>query len=231
MTVLPRPFDNYTSYEGHGGIDYPEPRNTPVRASGSGVIDWSGYYSQRGGYAKFITYDCGCRHGYYHFDREQGLKRGARVVYGQVFAYVGGLGLYSTGPHLHHEVWNGHSSIIRPPQYWNYVDRNRYVGDGSMAGGIVKPERKIEDDMGIVIVAGNKKGWITKGMAFADNFTEPLTVLTVAEIGALNWWSQNGIPYRKAEWSAEDILTLIKQRGVRPVEGVNEYTNYDAVNY
>jgi len=132
---MPRPFYWWTTYEGHGGIDYPEARGTGVPASGPGVIDFSGYYSARGGWAKFIQYDNGQRHGYYHFDREQGMGVGARVEYGTIFAYVGGTGLYSTGPHLHHEVWDGRSSIIKPPAYWQYVDINSWVGDGSASGG------------------------------------------------------------------------------------------------
>lgn len=139
MAVLPKPFYRWTTYEGHGGIDYPYPRGTPVLASGGGYIDFSGYYSDRGGFAKFIQYDCGCRHGYYHFDREAGLGRGARVEYGTPFAFVGGLGQLSTGPHLHHEVWSGRSSIIKPPGYWNYIDRTSYVGDGAGASGGSRP--------------------------------------------------------------------------------------------
>lgn len=134
MTVLARPFYHWTTYEGHGGIDYPQARGTGVPASGPGVIDFSGYYSARGGWAKFIQYDCGCRHGYYHFDREQGLSVGDRVDYGTIFAFVGGTGLYSTGPHLHHEVWDGHSLIIKPPAYWQFVNINSWVGDGTFSG-------------------------------------------------------------------------------------------------
>lgn len=149
MTVLPRPFDRWTTYPGHGGIDYPAPRGTLVRASGPGFIDFSGYYSPRGGFAKFITYDCGCRHGYYHFDSDRGLGVGARVDYGTPFAFVGSLGLNSTGPHLHHEVWNGHAGIIRPPAYWEHVDQSRYVGDGSTAGDehpFIPPTQESEED-------------------------------------------------------------------------------------
>lgn len=152
MSKLPRPFDRWTTYPGHGGIDYPQARGTLVRASGPGFIDWSGYYNARGGYAKFITYDNGQRHGYYHFDREAGGRVGDRVDYGTGFAYVGSLGQNSTGPHLHHEVWNGHTSIIKPPAYWDYVDASRYVGDGTPSGGGGTPLptpilEETEDDM------------------------------------------------------------------------------------
>jgi murein DD-endopeptidase MepM/ murein hydrolase activator NlpD len=101
-------------------------------ASGPGVVDFSAWYSARGGFAKFIRYDAGFRCGYYHLPGLDGLSVGDRVDYGTVFAYVGTTGA-STGPHLHHEVWvNG--QIMRGDTYWNYIDMNRYVGDGSAAG-------------------------------------------------------------------------------------------------
>lgn len=133
MSPLPRPFDAWTTYEGHGGIDYPQPTGTPIRASGTGVVDFSGWYSDRGGYAKFITYHNGDRHGYYHLVDLDGLSVGAAVTEGTTFGYVGNTG-YSTGPHLHHEVWRS-SSIIRPPDYWDHVDAARYVGQPQPAGG------------------------------------------------------------------------------------------------
>lgn len=146
MAKLARPFARWTTYEGHGGIDYPYPRNTPVRASGPGVVDWAGYYSARGGYAKFITYDNGLRYGYYHFDDNWGFQKGDRVDYGTAFARVGSLGMLSTGPHLHHEVWQN-GTIIKPPAYWNYVDKNSYVGDGSGAGSGSTPFPSEEDEL------------------------------------------------------------------------------------
>ena len=184
MSKLSRPFNNWTTYEGHGGIDYGQPRGAGVPASGPGVIDWSGYYSARGGWAKFIRYDCGCRHGYYHFDREQGLGVGARVDYGTIFAYVGGTGLYSTGPHLHHEVWNGTSSIIKPPAYWGYVDANSYVGDGSQAGAestplpITPPQ---EEEM--KLIQANARGIAVVGPAYFKSLTGEELPIAVGQYG------------------------------------------------
>lgn len=189
--MLPRPFKDWNTYPGHGGIDYPYPRNTPVFASGPGVIDWSGYYSARGGYAKFITYDNGERQGYYHFDREQGLGRGSRVDYGTAFAYVGSLGQLSTGPHLHHEVWRN-GTIIKPPAYWNYVDRNSYVGDGSSAGGGGNPFPNPEEDMGTI-----------------DNNTANKQVIKDA---ILEFFEQTGAPRAGRKWTfLENPHTIPKQ--------------------
>lgn len=132
MSKLPRPFEAWTTYDGHGGIDYPEPLGSGIRASGPGTVDFSGWYSDRGGYAKFISYDNGIRCGYYHLRDLVGLGVGQRVAEGTTFAYVGSSG-YSTGPHLHHEVWiNG--ELIPQPRYWDHIDQERYVGGGSTTG-------------------------------------------------------------------------------------------------
>jgi murein DD-endopeptidase MepM/ murein hydrolase activator NlpD len=151
MAKLPRPFSYWTTYPGHGGIDYPYPLRTPIKASAPGRVDFSGWYSDRGGYAKFVDYGGGIRCGYYHLVDLSGLGVGGRVEYGSTFAYVGTTG-HSTGPHLHHEVWlNGR--IIAPPSYWNYIDQNAYVGDGSGAGDGNRPfpppveDEERDDDM------------------------------------------------------------------------------------
>lgn len=148
--TLPRPFKDWTTYAGHGGIDYGQPMGTPIKASGAGMIDFCDWYSDRGGYAKFISYDNGTRCGYYHLQSLSGLGVGQRVEYGQTFAFVGTTG-HSTGPHLHHEVWQS-GRIIPPPEYWQYIDDSAYVGDGSSAGGDVQPfppgEPVADDDEG-----------------------------------------------------------------------------------
>lgn len=137
MAKLPRPFDKWTTYEGHGGIDYGQPMGKPIPASGPGRVDFSGWYSDRGGWAKFVTYDNGVRCGYYHLRDMGGPGVGQRVAEGTTIGYVGSTG-HSTGPHLHHEVWIG-NTLIKPPTYWNYIDQARYVGDGKPSGGGDEP--------------------------------------------------------------------------------------------
>lgn len=137
MILLPRPFDQWTTYQDHKGIDYGQPAGTPIRASGPGRVDYSAWYSTRGGWAKFITYDNGVRCGYYHLQNLSGAAVGDRVREGDTFAFVGSTG-FSTGPHLHHEVWiNGR--LVKPPRYWEFIDKTRYVGQGGAAGGGEKP--------------------------------------------------------------------------------------------
>jgi len=87
----------------HQGTDFAAPIGTPVMASGSGTVEYSGW---KGGYGKFIS----IRHSpvyqtnYAHLqDYAKGIRRGARVQQGQVIGYLGSTGS-STGPHLHYEV-------------------------------------------------------------------------------------------------------------------------------
>lgn len=86
----------------HRGIDYGAPTGTRVRATGDGVIDFSG---TQGGYGKLVT----IRHPgdrvtlYGHLSGfASGIKKGVRILQGDVIGYVGATGLAS-GPHLHYE--------------------------------------------------------------------------------------------------------------------------------
>lgn len=90
-------------YRPHYGIDYVAPTGSPVSAIGDGVVEFAGW---KGGYGRFVR----LRHandylsGYGHLSRiAPGVRRGSRIVQGEVIGYVGSTGL-STGPHLHFEM-------------------------------------------------------------------------------------------------------------------------------
>jgi hypothetical protein len=145
--MILRPFDNWTTYEGHSGIDFGQPRNTPFRASGAGVVTFAGYYSARGGYAIHIDYLQGFTCGYYHIDSNANIRvnKGDRVKLNEVIGLVGGLGQNSTGPHLHMDVWvNG--AIQYPPLFWKYVDRS---SGGYLMATLDKDDKKwLLDNLG-----------------------------------------------------------------------------------
>jgi len=87
----------------HKGIDFAVPVGTPVKAAGGGTINFMGTAS---GYGNFvvINHTSGFATAYGHLSHfAAGLRRGARVRQGQVFAYSGNTGL-TTGPHLHYEI-------------------------------------------------------------------------------------------------------------------------------
>ncbi|HUF83699.1 MAG TPA: peptidoglycan DD-metalloendopeptidase family protein [Acidimicrobiia bacterium] len=86
----------------HTGVDMACGYGAPIGAAGDGVVVEAGW---RGGYGNAVVVD----HGdglatlYAHQSRIA-VSRGQRVTTGQTLGYVGSTG-YSTGPHLHWEVW------------------------------------------------------------------------------------------------------------------------------
>lgn len=87
----------------HLGVDYAAPSGTRVVAAGNGRVRFRGW---KGGYGNLVQ----IRHGngfttyYAHLSRfARGLRRGSKVIQGQVIGYVGSTGL-STGPHLDYRV-------------------------------------------------------------------------------------------------------------------------------
>ena len=90
----------------HNGVDYAAKRNTPVKASGDGVISFIG---RKSGYGRTVE----IKHGgniktlYAHLERfNTKLKVGSKVKQGEIIAFVGDSG-QATGPHLHFEFWQG----------------------------------------------------------------------------------------------------------------------------
>ena len=100
---------------GHNGIDYKYPMNTPVYAAGDGVIDCEG----DGKFDPWTTWMGGIYVRIKHGDMYTGyahlsstvINKGQAVKQGQLIGYSGSTGS-STGPHLHFEV-------IDIPQNWN----------------------------------------------------------------------------------------------------------------
>ena len=89
----------------HTGIDYAVPMGTPIKASNSGKVIYSGWY---GGYGKVVILDHGNCTGaptttlYAHMSQPK-VYAGQNVTKGQIIGLSGSTG-YSTGPHVHFEV-------------------------------------------------------------------------------------------------------------------------------
>jgi murein DD-endopeptidase MepM/ murein hydrolase activator NlpD len=87
----------------HKGVDFAVPTGTPVMAAGAGTIQFMGRASGYGNFVK-ISHGNGYSTDYGHLSRfAPGMRSGARVRQGQVFAYSGMSGM-ATGPHLHYEI-------------------------------------------------------------------------------------------------------------------------------
>jgi murein DD-endopeptidase MepM/ murein hydrolase activator NlpD len=87
----------------HKGVDFAVPTGTPVMAAGGGTINFMGWAN---GYGNFvvINHSDGYATAYGHLSRfAAGMRRGAKVRQGQVFAFSGMTGL-ATGPHVHYEI-------------------------------------------------------------------------------------------------------------------------------
>ncbi len=98
---LTRGFDART---GHYAVDIAVEEGTMVRAIGDGYVifaDWT----QKGGYAVVVQHADGYLSIYKHNQRL--LKRvGDRVRSREAVAVSGNSGEFTTGPHLHFELWN-----------------------------------------------------------------------------------------------------------------------------
>jgi len=103
----------------HYGVDYGAPVGTPVLVTADGTVTLAG---RNGGGGNMVTarHTNGYETNYLHLSRYgKGVRRGARVVQGQIIGYVGSTGL-STGPHLDYRVklngrWINPLSISSPP--------------------------------------------------------------------------------------------------------------------
>lgn len=121
---LPMPFQKWTTYEDHDGVDFPMPKGTPIPASGWGRIvqvDWS----ERGGWRAWVEYDTGELVKYCHMDAKSHIRPiGTRLTPNETLAWVGMLGKGSTGYHVH--VENGRES--GEAGVWKIFDSQLWVG-------------------------------------------------------------------------------------------------------
>ncbi len=112
------PIYGYSQF--HQALDFAAPRDTPIIASGSGVVklaDWNGSY----GKCVIIQHSNQYQTLYAHMNSfANNIRRGKSVRQGEIIGYVGTTGV-STGNHLHYEViFRGHrlnpSTIKTPPE-------------------------------------------------------------------------------------------------------------------
>lgn len=87
----------------HGGIDIAAPIGTPIKSASDGTVLDAGAASGYGQWVRVLN-DDGTTAIYGHVDTYQ-VASGQRVTAGQQIATVGNRG-WSTGPHLHFEVWD-----------------------------------------------------------------------------------------------------------------------------
>ena len=148
MSKLPIPFVKHTTYPGHGGIDFPYPAGSIVKAGGPGRVVGRGYTSRAGYYVRIryataTVLSC-------HFNNLASTPPLDRLVAeGSVIGTVGNTG-NSKGDHLHQEV-DGHATS---DGYWKFHDPARVVGQGGTGRPIgrnatKRPTRDIQRVVGV----------------------------------------------------------------------------------
>jgi murein DD-endopeptidase MepM/ murein hydrolase activator NlpD len=98
----------YKVYRAHYGVDFGAPIGTPVRATGDGVVDSTGWMGGAGRTIK-IRHANGYTTMYLHLSSIL-VERGQRVRMGQTIGRVGSSGA-STGPHLDYRIQQNGSYI------------------------------------------------------------------------------------------------------------------------
>lgn len=108
-------FDPFTGYQQlHKGIDIANRQGTPIVASAMGKVGFAGY--DAGGLGNLVVIE----HGYGFVSRHGHLskvlvKKGQEVKRGDLIGLMGSTG-YSTGSHLHYEVWRN-GKALNPMDY------------------------------------------------------------------------------------------------------------------
>lgn len=95
-------YPNYSSGAYHGGVDWPCPTGTPVKASASGTVLIAKKLNYSYGYYVLIDHGNGLSTLYAH-NSQLCVSEGDYVQRGELIAYSGSTG-NSTGPHVHFEV-------------------------------------------------------------------------------------------------------------------------------
>jgi LysM repeat protein len=101
----------------HNGLDFDGDFGSPIYASDSGVIVYSGWSDRGYGYLIVVDHDGGWQSFYAHLTEGTLIPCGSNVQKGQLIAAMGSTG-NSSGPHLHFELrLNG--SPVNPWQFLN----------------------------------------------------------------------------------------------------------------
>lgn len=97
----------------HYGLDIAAPLNTPIHAIGQGYVVFAGYHRLYGN-SVIIEHPNGIQSHYLHNSRLLVIT-GQYVTRAQPIAIIGNTGEFTTGPHLHFELWiNGRQIDPRP---------------------------------------------------------------------------------------------------------------------
>ena len=102
---LKGPFsEGYNIKEKHYGVDIVASHNAPIKSVADGTVIFSGWTAETGNVI-IVEHSYGLLSIYKH-NSSLTKEQGERVQRGEVIATAGSTGEYSTGPHLHFELWS-----------------------------------------------------------------------------------------------------------------------------
>lgn len=107
---------DYDADKKHFAIDVVATKGSPVKAVADGIVIFSEWTSETG-YVMIVEHKDGLLSVYKH-NGSLHKAQGDLVRAGEVIASVGNTGEFTTGPHLHFELWNN-GSPVNPK---NYID-------------------------------------------------------------------------------------------------------------
>lgn len=114
---LKGPFsEGFNIKDKHFGVDIVASHNAPVKSVADGTVIFSGWTAETGNVV-IIEHSYGLLSIYKH-NSSLTKEQGERVQRGEVIATAGSTGEYSTGPHLHFELW----SEGRPVNPVDFID-------------------------------------------------------------------------------------------------------------
>jgi len=108
---------DYDSKEKHFAIDIAVDKDTPVKAVADGTVIFKGFTADTG-YVIVLEHSQGFISVYKH-NASIFKEQGELVRSGEVIASAGSTGNFSTGPHLHFELWND-GYPVNPSNYINF---------------------------------------------------------------------------------------------------------------
>lgn len=108
----------YDAEKRHFAVDVVAPRDTPVKAVANGMVIFSEWTADTG-YVIILEHQDGLLSVYKH-NGSLSKVQGDIVRAGEVIASVGNTGEFTTGPHLHFEIWDNGT----PVNPMNFIDFN-----------------------------------------------------------------------------------------------------------
>lgn len=100
---------NYDLQRKHYAVDVVAPQDTPIKAVANGTVIFAEWTADTG-YVIILEHEGGLLSVYKH-NGSLAKSQGDVVRSGEVIASVGNTGEFSTGPHLHFELWDNGNSV------------------------------------------------------------------------------------------------------------------------